>query len=35
VTAGGSQKLVDIIAAARPNFNKIAPIICAIETRQN
>jgi UDP-N-acetylglucosamine 2-epimerase (non-hydrolysing) len=34
VTAGVPGRLVDIIAGARPNFMKIAPIIRAIETRQ-
>lgn len=27
-------KLIDLIAGARPNFMKIAPIIAAIETKQ-
>jgi UDP-N-acetylglucosamine 2-epimerase (non-hydrolysing) len=34
VTAGVAGMLVDIIAGARPNFMKIAPIIRAIEARQ-
>jgi UDP-N-acetylglucosamine 2-epimerase (non-hydrolysing) len=34
VTAGVTGMLVDIIAGARPNFMKIAPIIRAIEARQ-
>jgi UDP-N-acetylglucosamine 2-epimerase (non-hydrolysing) len=34
VTTGASGPLVDIIAGARPNFMKIAPIIRAIEERR-
>ena len=29
------MSFIDIIAGARPNFMKIAPIIRAVETRQN